>query len=261
MARKDDLLQALMRPHATADPAPVAAQPSYDISTTSLADTPDTMPLPPDAAALPPPLRELALRYLGAKRRIGDALLESAKWMSAARDLAEEGQWYVFLQVTQTSPDSAEMLINIHVRAAHSPVFANAIRRGWFNQTVAGELARPSSPPELVDQLLQREHPPRVADVKRARREQQQSRDISHNVDNPNYSGSAETAQVLATPNIWDTEAVRDNAPLVGRLQEIATNLAALVPQADQIPPGEATVQALDQAEQALAAIRQALGY
>ncbi len=260
MARKDDLLQNLMRPKAAADTAPVAAQPSYDISTTSLADTPETMPLPPDADALPPPLRELALRYLGAKRRIGDALLESAKWMSAARDLAEEGQWYLFLQVTQTSPDSAEILINIHVRATQYPMFANAIRRGWFNQTVAGELARPSSPPELVDQLLQGERPPRVADVKRARREQQQSSDISHNVDNPNYSGSAETAPVLAAPNIGETGEGSDHAPLLVRLQEIATNLAALVSQADQIPSGDATVQALDQAEQALAAIRQALG-
>lgn len=143
MAKKQQLtIKAPERPVSTAPVRP--AQPIYELSTNVLDAAPTSVALLPEADTLSEQLRELAVRFIGARRRVGEALLEACRYMSEARAAAEEGQWYVFLRVTGTSPDSAETLLNIHIRASQHAAFAEKIRSGWLNQTVAGELAKPS---------------------------------------------------------------------------------------------------------------------
>src|SRR3954468_7241690 len=62
--------------------------------------------LPDRAGALPERLQEIARSYLGARQRSGEALLESARWLSEARAVAIHGQWGVFLEATGTSDDT-----------------------------------------------------------------------------------------------------------------------------------------------------------
>jgi hypothetical protein len=135
-----------------------------------------------------------------ARRRSGEALLDAVRCLNEARVLADEGTWYLFLQVTQTSADVAERLLNIHTATQRDPRFEGAVVRGFLNQTVAGELARPSTPPEVVQRLLEAEQPPRVADVKRAVRELKQARDGSHIVDNPHNAGVTDGATASELP-------------------------------------------------------------
>jgi hypothetical protein len=156
--------------------------------------------LPAEAHGLGTQLYEVARRYIGARRRSGEALLDAVRCLNEARLLADEGTWYLFLQVTQTSTDVAERLLNIHIATQRDPRFEAAIVRGFFNQTVAGELARPSTPREVIQQLLEAEQPPRVADVKRAMRELKQTREGSHIVDNPHNAGSTDNTTAIMAP-------------------------------------------------------------
>ena len=218
MAKKPFTLTAPERPTLIAPTRP--GQPIYELSTVAFDTTPSSIALPPEAVALSDHLRELAVRVLGARRRIGEALLDACRWYSEARATAPEGQWYIFLRVTGTSPDSAENLLNIHVRVLQSTAFAERIRSGWLNQTVAGELAKPSTPPELIQQLLAREEPPRVADVKRARRPFLQARDEHHIVDNPNYSGSV---PAIGPPHPVDNPNYSGSVPAIGPPHSVDT--------------------------------------
>lgn len=252
MAKKGFSVERLQRPREQV----VAPQaPAYELSTTQPVTAAPTAPLPPEAAELNPGLRELALRYIGARRRFGEALLEACRCMSEARNQAEEGQWYLFLKVTGTSPDMAEAQINIHLRAQQYPSFAEKIRSGWLNQTVASELARASTPPEVLARLLEAPTPPKVADVKRARREFQIGEKNHKHVDNPNYSGSPE-ARVDAGEAL---EALEARADLVALLAEVASSLEAIAAQAHLLPPNERTLRALQRVEQGVAAIRQGM--
>ncbi|MFL5804991.1 MAG: hypothetical protein ACJ8CR_25020 [Roseiflexaceae bacterium] len=156
--------------------------------------------LPAEAQALGAQLYDVARRYVGARRRSGEALLDAVRCLDEARALADEGTWYLFLQVTKTSADVAERLLNIYIATQRDPRFEAAVVRGFLNQTVAGELARPSTPPEVVARLLEAEQPPRVADVKRAMRELKQTREGSHIVDNPHNAGSAGDPTMIETP-------------------------------------------------------------
>jgi hypothetical protein len=233
------------------------AQPIYELSTTTLEAAPTSIALPPEAETLSERLRELAVRFIGSRRRVGEALLEACRYMSEARATAEEGQWYVFLRVTGTSPDSAETLLNIHTRAAQSPVFAEKIRSGWLNQTVAGELAKPSTPPQVFQELLKRDEPLRVADVKRARRLPAVNREDNHIVDNPNYSGSLDPAETLsAHQDVAQVVAEAEQTTLTALLAEVAESLEAIAEQAHVLPPSERTLQTLYRIEQATGAIR-----
>lgn len=251
MAKKPPLtIKAPERPA----PAARAPQPIYELSTRSLDSAPTSAVLPPEADALSDPLRELAVRFIGARRRVGEALLEACRYMSEARAVAEEGQWYLFLNVTGTSPDSAESLINIHFRARQHPAFAEKIRSGQISQTVAGELARPSTPPEVLDQLVSREEPLRVIDVKRARRSPPIDRDERHIVDNPNNPGSAGGLGAPEPPvEVIDQ---MGQITLEAVLDEIAASMEAVAAQAHALAPDERTGRALVRIERALAAIR-----
>ena len=64
------------------------------------------------------PLQALADQYLSARRRSGEALLEAAQALAQARALARHGEWYRFLEATQTSAATAERLLNIHLERA-----------------------------------------------------------------------------------------------------------------------------------------------
>jgi hypothetical protein len=99
------------------------------------------------------PLQALAERYLSARRRSGEALLEAAQALAAARDLARYGEWYRFLQVTQTSAATAERLLNIHRLATQNLQFAGFVRDNWIGVSVAGLLARPSTPPTVIERV------------------------------------------------------------------------------------------------------------
>ena len=123
--------------------------------------------LPPQASALSSRLQELARQYLGARRRSGEALLDAARWLSEARAEAQHGEWHLFLEATGTSDDAAERLLNIHTQAMANPQFADAIGRNWLSQSAAALLARQSTPPEIVSEVLESEHPPTKADIER----------------------------------------------------------------------------------------------
>jgi len=231
-----------------------AATPIYELSTTALNAAPTSVALPPEANDLSDGLRELAVRFIGARRRVGESLLEACRYMSEARAAAEEGQWYIFLRVTSTSPDSAETLLNIHLRAGQHPAFAEKIRSGWLNQTVAGELAKPSTTPEVLTQLLEREEPLRVADVKRARKLTAPGGDSHHNpVDNPDYSGSLGAAGAGGSQR---GALSADQVPLVALIEEVAVSLEAISAQADALSPDSRTLHALGRIERATADIR-----
>jgi hypothetical protein len=140
----------------------------YPLSTLA---APHLITLPPDADALSGALQEIARNYLSARRRTGESLLDAARWLSDARELAAHGDWLTFLRITGTSPDSAEQLLHIHARATAYPQFADAIRSGWLNQTTAALAAKPSTPVEVIATVLDADAPPTVADVQRARRD------------------------------------------------------------------------------------------
>jgi hypothetical protein len=99
------------------------------------------------------PLQALAERYLTARRRSGEALLEAALALAEARALARHGEWYRFLAVTRTSAATAERLLNIHRLARENLQFAGFVRDNWVGVSVAGLLARPSTPPIIIERV------------------------------------------------------------------------------------------------------------
>ena len=114
------------------------------------------------------PLQELAERYLTARRRSGEALLEAAQALAEARGLARHGEWYRFLQATQTSAATAERLLNIHQLALENLQFAGFVRDNWVGVSVAGLLARPSTPPVVIERVTTRQIAPTMEAVQSA---------------------------------------------------------------------------------------------
>lgn len=175
--KQSNRLRELVRqPAPTAPPissagAPDAPPPApadlYPISTHA---APHLVELPPEAELLGQDLQDLARAYITARRRTGEALLEAAQCLKQARDRAEHGEWLIFLRVTGASPDTAEQLLHIADRAQDLPAFAEAIRRGWLNQTTAAIAAKPSTPVEVISRILAADAPPSVQDVQRERR-------------------------------------------------------------------------------------------
>ncbi|NJO83205.1 MAG: hypothetical protein HC828_10555 [Blastochloris sp.] len=172
--RKGQLTSLLRQGPRSTDSASTALTPprkaAYPLST---AAAPDAITLPPEADMLTADLQDMARQYMTARRRTGEALLESARWLSMARDQAIHGEWLLFLQVTGTSPDTAEQLLHIHARTVAYPPLADSIRNGWLNQTAAALLAKPSTPQDAIDTVLAFADPPKVRDVQRVLRNQQ----------------------------------------------------------------------------------------
>ncbi len=152
----------------------------YQLSTSALPSE-----LPTEAEALGAPLYELARRYVGARRRSGEALIEACRWLNDARQIAEEGTWYLFLRVTETSEDVAERLLNIHLLASRHPSVEAGIINGRINQSVAALLARPSTPSEVIEEVLTDSAPLSVATIQRSiRAARQRPQENHHPVDN-----------------------------------------------------------------------------
>lgn len=113
-------------------------------------------------------LQAIARRYVDARRRSGEALLDAAAALAEARQIASHGEWGVFLEATGTAEATAQQLLTIHRRAIDDPVFADAIRRDHFTPSVAGLLARPSTPATVVDAALQAPVAPTAREVRQA---------------------------------------------------------------------------------------------
>jgi hypothetical protein len=141
----------------------------YGLSTTMSAPE-----LPERAGALPVRLQDIARQYIGARHKSGQALLEAARWLSEARQEAKHGEWKVFLEATGTSDDTAERLLNIHAQSMQNPQFADFVRTQWIGQSAAALLSAPSTPPEIIDQVLRAPDPPTVASIKSAIKEAKQ---------------------------------------------------------------------------------------
>lgn len=88
--------------------------------------------------------------------------------LNQARDLTEHGDWLLFLRITNTSPDTAERLMNIQTRAMQSAAFGDAIARGWLTESAAWRLARPSTPEMVIQHVLALPEPPTVREVEAA---------------------------------------------------------------------------------------------
>lgn len=254
MANKQRLQGLITTPTTPTEPAPNSGQtPAYPIGRLP---QPDDLALPPQIGILSTALQVLAQKFIGARRRSGEALLEAARWLYDARTQAKHGEWGIFLEATGTSDDAAERLLNIHTLAMSDQRFADAVARNWLSQSVAADLARPSTPSEALQTLLDAEHPPSRADaqqaIKRARPGQN-----PHNAD----SVGSEVAEVQNPHNadfaLQDQEVIGGND--LRQLQEAAAMLTALARRADGLPSGAATLRALEEAGAALRAIRRVL--
>lgn len=113
-------------------------------------------------------LQILAEKYIGARQKSGESLLEAAGYLAQARSKAEYGEWYAFLEATRTSPSAAEQLLNIHERASLDHMFAEAVKSNWLSLTTAALLARPNTPQGVIDQALNGNDPPTRRDIQSA---------------------------------------------------------------------------------------------
>jgi hypothetical protein len=244
--KKLDLTKNVQRIAAgkPAQTAPEIRQPTIDYPISTRAA--DTI-LPAAAAVLSERLQEIARQYIGARRRSGEALLEAARWLSEARAEAQHGEWYIFLDATSTNEDAADRLLNIHSQAMQNPQFAEAVRSNWIGQSVAALLARPSTPPDLIADVLNADAPPKVADVDQKVR-QARSKTKTRDGQIPQIAGFAGADHGSA------------NSPSAQELlREIALSLVELAKLADALPADAQTTRALESAEQSLATIRRAV--
>jgi hypothetical protein len=175
----------------------------------TLSDTHETYD---ELEALRDILQEIGLDYLGARRRSGAALLEAAGHLARARGEAASGEWLPFLRATATSPDTAERLLHIHRRADEMPQFA-----AWVAQhnepSLAYELARPSTPPEVVQAVVEAEEPPTLQQVKAMKK------------------AAAEQGADVAAPSEEPQPAPPPAPPLRERLERVVGELRAVLSQ------------------------------
>jgi hypothetical protein len=167
---------------------PIQKGTPFQVSVVVAAAEPD---LQGSIGELSAPLQEIARRYVGARRRSGEGLLEAARWLAEARNIAAHGEWQVFLDATATSADSAERLLNIHTMAMQNPQFADAVTRNWLGQSVAALLARPSTPPDVVADVLGQAAAPNVEDVRGAISRSRGSRRVKEAGQNPQFADFA----------------------------------------------------------------------
>ena len=184
-------------------------------------------------------LQELARQYLGAMRRSGEALLEASSYITEAHQRAAHGEWKVWLEATGTSEAGAEQLLNIYARAASDDAFADAIKRNFLSRSTAALLARPSTPPEVVEQALQGSAPPTVTQVRQEIAASRPAKPDTYQV-----LGSPVAPKRPNAPEGWvwrDSGAMRRlvDGLLVGPNKEFATTVAA-AEAADQVRRNDA---------------------
>ena len=126
------------------------------------------------ALTLDPPvltvsLQEHARRYVAARRRTGDALLEAVAELAAARQEADHGAWSVFLAAIGLDDSAARAQIRIHAQAQADPVYAERIRTGFLTEATARELL--SAPPDVRAAVLAAPEAPTRAGLREAKRE------------------------------------------------------------------------------------------
>ena len=218
----------------------------YPISTRAA----DTV-LPAEAAVLSERLQEIARQYIGARQRSGEALLEAAGWLSEARAEAQHGDWYTFLDATGTSEDAADTMLNLHSRAMTDGRFAEAVRTNWLGQSAAGLLARRSTPPEVIDEVLSAPEPAKVDDIRRKIKAAKASQGAGALDQIPEIPG-------FAQPGL-SVMAGHESSSAVDLLHEVADTLAHLERSAHELPANAETERVLERAEQSLAAIRGAI--
>ena len=131
----------------------------------------DTAALAQIAGVLSTALQDIARRYIGAQRQAGQALLDSARCMHEARQLAQHGEWQTFLEATNTSATQAKRLLDIHRTADENPAFADAVRSDWLRFAVAADLAQESTPAALIDGVLSATARPTRAAVRQVKAE------------------------------------------------------------------------------------------
>jgi hypothetical protein len=215
--------------------------------------------LPTLVGTLSARLQELARQYIGARRRSGEALLEAVRWLSEARAEAQHGEWQVFLEATTTSDDTAERLLNIHTQAMQNPQFAEAVSRNWLSQTAAALLARPSTPPEVLDELLSAPAPPSVAEVQKKIRQPRRTAPATNgggcNIQNPQVADFEARPEQPGGGLIASVPAEH----VLQMLQAAAASVGELAALADTIPANTLAEQAVTALEHAVTIIRQSL--
>lgn len=113
-------------------------------------------------------LQERARRYVAARKRSGDALLEAVAELAAARQEADHGAWGIFLAAVGLDESRARAQIRIHEEAQRDPELAERIRSGWLSETVARELL--PAPPDVRAEMLARDEAPTLQEVREAKR-------------------------------------------------------------------------------------------
>lgn len=244
-SKKPDLRQSIQRIAQKPAQAEVAERaPAIDYPVSTRSDAPE---LPALAGGLSERMQEIARQYVGARRRSGEALLEAARWLSEARAEAEHGEWGTFLEATNTSDDAAERLLNIHRQAMQNPQFAEAIRTDWIGQSAAALLAQPSTPPEVVAEVLASPEPPTVAEV---RKKVGQARHEPAQRSGGDLGGAK-------NPQFAEFDPATSSA--FGMLREVALVLAHIERSVDELPAGAEVEGQLEAIERSLGAIRQLL--
>jgi hypothetical protein len=203
---------------------PIQKGAPFQVSTVVAAAEPD---LQGSIGELSAPLQEIARRYVGARRRSGEALLEAARWLTEARNTAAHGEWQVFLDATVTSADSAERLLNIHSMAMQNPQFADAVTRNWLGQSAAALLARPSTPPEVVADVLGQSAAPSVEDVRGAISRSRGSRRAKGAGQNPQFADFAGLAETEPAAADLVLEVLREATRAVEGLWDLAPSLGS----------------------------------
>jgi hypothetical protein len=167
------------------------------------------------AGALSTGLQSIARDYIAAREKAGRALLEMASYLALARSMAKHGEWYTFLEATQTSEDQADRLLDIDRKASESPEYADAVRRNFLSPTTAALLARPSTPAVVVEQVLKQPAPPTTRQVTQqiqaAKPNPAALRDLKSAPTapalHPDYQHQAAVEQILRTLDQWDDSA------------------------------------------------------
>ena len=176
----------------------------------------------PTTTTLSQPLQALAARYLTARRRSGEALLEAAQALAEARALARHGEWYRFLQATQTSSATAERLLNIHRLAQENLQFAGFVRDTWVGVSVAGLLARPSTPAVVIERVTTRQIAPTMEAVQSA------IDTVEAQVSAPQPDPAERQAAVANEFQVLDTEIREAQAMMLRGIKTTAPALALL---------------------------------
>jgi hypothetical protein len=217
----------------------------------------------PQLQALSAPLQEIARQYIGARRRSGQALLEMARWLSEGRALAEHGEWYTFLETTGTTQDTAERLLNIHTQAMQNAQFADAVSRNWLSQSAAALLARPSTPAQIVEEVLASPELPKVAAIERKIRQARRDSAAAHEEreGEPQNPQIADFADRVAEqiPQIAGFAQRQEHEQAARELQQAAAILQRLAGAPHTLPRTEGTEQAVEHIHQALLVILGAL--